>query len=145
MANHAPVFMHPGVQEVFDAYPVHVKQQMLQLRQLILDTAVNIAAVGELEETLKWGEPSYLTSVSKSGSTIRIDWKQRSPEHYAMYFNCQTTLVSTYREMYKDQLVFEGNRSVVFRLDEPLERDAVAHCIAMALTYHLDKKQQHNR
>lgn len=140
MAKHTNDIQHPGVQQVFDNYPAHVKPQMLQLRQLILDTADSIDGVGELEETLKWGEPSYLTSKTKSGSTIRIDWKPRSPHHYAMYFNCQTTLVSTFREIYSDQLVFEGNRSVVLKVDKALERDAVAHCIAMALTYHLDKK-----
>ncbi|MEM8487446.1 MAG: DUF1801 domain-containing protein [Bacteroidota bacterium] len=135
-------FQQPNVQAVFDQYPQDVQPKMLQLRQLILDTAAGMDEVGELEETLKWGEPSYLTSKTKSGSTIRIDWKSRAPGHYAMYFNCQTTLVSTFREMYADVLEFEGNRSVVFSLNAPLKTDAVRHCIAMALTYHLDKKQR---
>ena len=39
----------------------------------------------ELEETLKWGEPSYLV---KKGSTIRMDWKSKAPNQYAMYFKC---------------------------------------------------------
>lgn len=29
------------------------------LRQLILSTADSLEQVGELEETLKWGEPEY--------------------------------------------------------------------------------------
>lgn len=70
---------------------------------------------------------------------VRIDWKPRQPDAYAMYFICSTNLVSTFREIYSDQLVFEGNRSIVFNLDEEIQTDAVSHCVAMALTYHLDK------
>ena len=129
-----------AVKAVFEAYPEHVKPHMMALRQLIFDTASETKGVGELEETLKWGEPSYLTSASKSGSTIRIDWKDRQPNHYAMYFICHTNLVNTFREIYSDQLTFDGNRSIVFTLGEEVEVDAVAHCISMALTYHLNKK-----
>ncbi len=135
-------FINPDVKRVFDNYPAHVRPRMLALRQLVLDTAAGMEEVGALEETLKWGEPSYLTSKTKSGSTIRMDWKPRAPDSYAMYFNCQTTLVSTFRQIYSDQLAFEGNRSVVFQLADELEEDAVRHCIAMALTYHLDKKKR---
>ena len=35
------------------------------LRQLIFETAAATEVVGELEETLKWGEPSYLTPKTK--------------------------------------------------------------------------------
>ena len=45
----------------------------MKLRQLIFDVAAKTKDVGQLEETLKWGEPAYLTSESKSGSLIRID------------------------------------------------------------------------
>ncbi len=63
---------------------------------LIYDTASTIDAVGELEETLKWRELSYLTSKTKTGSTIRIDWKESQPEQYAMFFKCTSDLVSAY-------------------------------------------------
>ena len=132
-------FTNPAVQQHFDAYPIHVRKKMMTLRQLIFDTAADIEGVGKLEETLKWGEPSYVTSETKSGSTVRIDWKPRQPDAYAMYFICSTNLVSTFREIYSDQLVFEGNRSIVFKLEEEIHMDAVSHCVAMALTYHLDK------
>ena len=140
MENHTH-FSEAAVAAVFDKYPAHVRPRMLQLRQLIFDTAAGLEEVGELKETLKWGEPSYLTPKTKSGSTIRMDWKPRAPDTYALYFNCQTTLVSTFRQMYTDQLKFEGNRSVVFDLENPLPEAAASHCIAMALTYHINKKK----
>ncbi len=142
MINLKPAaFENQKVKEVFDRYPEHVRPYLLSLRQLILDTASETEGTGTLEETLKWGEPSYLTSQTKSGSTIRIDWKKRHADVYAMYFNCQTNLVSTFREIYSDELTFEGNRSIVFNLGNELPVDALTHCISMALTYHLNKRK----
>lgn len=132
-------FVNTAVAAVFDGYPDHVRPAMMALRRLIYRTAAETEGVGVLEETLKWGEPSYLTSQTRSGSTIRIDWKPRQPDVYAMYFICHTNLVNTFREIYADQLELEGNRSIVFRLDEDIPTEAVAHCVAMALTYHRNK------
>ncbi|WP_197081789.1 hypothetical protein [Paenibacillus sp. E194] len=57
------------VAAVFEHYPLHIQGKLFFLRQLILDTASETDGVGSVEETLKWGEPSY---VMKKGSTIRI-------------------------------------------------------------------------
>ena len=60
-----------AVAQVFEDYPATVRQRLLALRELILQTAATTAGVGKLEETLKWGEPAYVTAESKGGSTIR--------------------------------------------------------------------------
>ena len=130
---------NPAVEAVFEAYPPNLKKKLLILRQLIFDTASEIEGVGELKETLKWGEPSYLTAASGSGTTIRIDRKKDSETLYAMYVHCQTNLVETFRSRFHGQLQFEGNRSVVFSTDRDLPVEVVRMCIAMALTYHRDK------
>jgi hypothetical protein len=106
------------------------------LRELVFDTAADIDGVGEIDETLKWGEPAYLTARSKSGSTIRIDWKKSTPQQYAMYFNCRTTLVQTFRTMFPHDFRFEGNRAIVFGERDVVPLDALSLCIAAALTYH---------
>lgn len=123
---------HPQVQEKFQSYPDYMREKLLFLRRLIIETASDIEDIGELEETLKWGEPSY---VSKIGSTIRIDWKQKRPNRYAMYFNCQTKLVDTFREIYRNKFNFEGNRAIVFHEEESIAVDELRHCIALSLTY----------
>jgi Domain of unknown function (DU1801) len=92
-------FSCPDVAAKFDAYPAHVRPKLLKLRALILQTAATMEGTGGVEETLKWGEPAYLTK-NKSGSAVRIDWKKKTPNHYAMYFNCQTTLVETFRTIF---------------------------------------------
>ena len=66
---------NPQVAAVFNNYPEKMRERLLFLRQLILETAAITEGVGQLEETLKWGEPSYLTPTTKSGSTVRIAWK----------------------------------------------------------------------
>ncbi len=106
------------------------------LRQLILDTAAETEGVDEVEETLKWGEPSYL---SPSGSTVRIAWKKKTPDQYAIYFHCRTNLVDTFRELYSDRFRFEGNRAIVFFVNEELPIEELKHCIALSLTYHRRK------
>ena len=99
--NNPTGFADPAVDAVFAAYPKPLKARLLALRRLILDTAKKTEGVGVLEEALKWGQPSYLTTATKSGSTIRIDRVKASADQYALYFHCQTDLVATFRELYK--------------------------------------------
>ena len=115
----------------FASYPESVRSQMYRLRDLILSVAEE-ANLGPVSESLKWGEPSFQV---KGGSPVRIDWKPRFPEQYAVYFNCNTSLVETFRELYGDQLRFQGKRAIVLRLDEPFPEKMLAHCLAMALQY----------
>lgn len=129
-------FANAEVAVVFNSYPAPARKKLLALRELIFRTAAATPGVGELEETLKWGEPAYLTTKSKSGSTVRIAWKKARPDEYAMYFNCQTTLVDTFRTVFARELRFEGNRAIVFSTAETLPADAVVFCVAAALTYH---------
>ena len=127
------------VKQKFNSYPEHIKPKMESLRKLIYEVAENTDGVGELEETLKWGEPTYLTSKTQSGTTIRIDWKPKIPDQIGMYVNCKTTLISTFRSLFEDDMQFEGNRAIVFPVKKPIPRKQLMICIKMALRYHLDK------
>jgi hypothetical protein len=128
-----------AVEAVFSAYPRPVKEKLLVLRRLIFDTARATRGVGVIEETLRWGQPSYLTPETKSGSTIRIDQVKPSASEYAIYFHCQTNLVETFRELYPE-LRFGGNRSILLDTESKLPEAALRHCLALALTYHLNKR-----
>jgi hypothetical protein len=135
----------PKVQEAFSVFSPAVRKKLLLLRSLIFDTARQTEGVGELEETLKWGQPSYLTKTSKSGSTIRIGREKKTQGDFAIYFKCQTTLVATFRELYPDEFRFEGNRAILFNLNDKIPVHELSHCIALALTYHLNKKKQNKQ
>jgi hypothetical protein len=133
----------PGaaVPAMFDSYPKPVRAKLLALRKLILDTANTTQGVGRIEEALKWGQPSYLTSESKSGSTIRIDQVKAVPGQYAVYFHCQTNLVETFRELYP-KLRYSGNRTILLDARDKLPAAELRHCVGLALTYHLGKRKK---
>ena len=131
---------NPAVEAAFGAYPGRVRARLLALRRLILDTARATEGVGTLEETLKWGQPSYLTAETRSGSTIRIDQVKPAADQYAVYFHCQTNLVETFRELYPE-LHYGGNRSILLNAEEKLPEVSLRHCVALALTYHLRKRK----
>lgn len=124
---------NPAVAAVFDKYPPEHRSRMMVLRKLIYETAAKSTEIGALEETLKWGEPSYL---AKKGSTVRLAWKAKNPDQYGIYFQCQTSLVETFRELYSDQLRFDGNRAILFNSDESIPGEVVGHCISLSLNYH---------
>ena len=132
-------FENAEVAAIFQAYPDGLREKLLFLRRLIFETAAATEGVGRLEETLKWGQPSYVTAQTGSGSTIRIDRIKSARARYAMYFHCQTRLVATFREFYPKQLTFEGNRSILFDQSDAIPERELRHCVALALTYHRDK------
>lgn len=135
----AAAFSNTLVAAAYAAFPDAARRQLLLLRTLILETASNTEGVGILEETLKWGEPAYLTSVSKSGSTIRLGWNNKHPQQVAMYFNCKTTLVERFRTAFAKDFKFEGNRALLLEIEQPLLVDELRLCVHAALTYHCKK------
>lgn len=124
--------MNPEVKEKFDAYPDEIKSKLLAIRAAIFEVAEK-EKIGEITETLKWGEPSY---VSKKGSAIRMDWKPKSPDQFSVFFNCNTKLVDTFKEVHKDSFKFVGNREIVFSGTDRIPFQELKECISMALRYH---------
>lgn len=133
-------FQSAAVAQAFEAFPPAARRKLMALRELIFKTAAATPGVGELEEALKWGEPAYLTSQSKSGSTLRIGWNKKRPAQVALYVNCQTTLVDSFKTMFPNDFNYEGSRALVFDEAAMLPKDALAWCIAAALTYHARKR-----
>ena len=84
MSNPSPPYMEQESQSSINAYPKAVARRLEELRRLILETARETPGVGSVEERLRWGQPSFLTSQTGSGSTIRIDGFKNDPEKFAM-------------------------------------------------------------
>jgi hypothetical protein len=127
---------NPQVAQVFASYPEEIQSKVMSVRELIFETARDTEGVDKLEETLKWGEPSYVT---QGGSTVRVAWKNSAPDHYGVYFHCKTKLIDTFKELYRDKFRFEGDRAILFHKDEKIPVDELKHCIALSLTYHRRK------
>ncbi|XOV91492.1 MAG: DUF1801 domain-containing protein [Bacteroidota bacterium] len=122
----------PKVEQLFDNYPKAISKRLKILRQYIIDTA-EAEEVDQLKEVVKWGEPSYL---ARQGSTIRLGSVRNNPNQYAMYFICTTSLVTTFRMIYGEDLQFDGNRAILFNIDDQIPLNPLKHCIALALKYH---------
>ena len=127
------------VKAKFDSYPKSIRKKIHALRMLIIECAEECDHISELEETLKWGEPSY---IAKKGSTIRIDWKPKKPDQYAIYFKCTSKLVVTFREVFGDVFNYESNRAIVFSLEDSIPKAELKACIGSALNYHILKKEE---
>ncbi len=117
-----------------------VRAKLTEIRKLILSLPEKLDGVGPLLETLRWGQFSFLTFETGSGSTIRIDAIRANPKNYAIYFNCNTTLVDDFKQLYPKRFKFEGNRAIIFDVATPLPVDELRHCISLALTYHQRKQ-----
>lgn len=127
------VTTNPKVDAVFANYPAFVRDKMQKLRELVIETAEETTGVSELEETLKWGEPSFIT---KNGSTLRMDWKEKTPDQYAMYFQCTSRLVDTFRLVFDHTFQYEGKRAIVFQLNQKIPVNELKECIKASLIYH---------
>ncbi len=127
--------VNPKVQAAFDTFPVAARETAMILRDLIFDEAGQNDAVGVLEETLKWGQPAYLTSASKSGTTLRIGLPKSGG--CAIYAHCATTVISKYAETFAGLDMIEGNRAVHFATVGDVVPDRLRLLIRHALTYHL--------
>ena len=123
----------PGdVAGVFDRYPPAVATTLRNVRRLIFDVAGSMPGVGALAETLKWGEPAYLTQATGSGSTIRLG--RYEDARCAVYVNCRTNLIERFRQHSADA-VCDGRRALVLEAT-PVLPAYLADCIGMALVYH---------
>lgn len=130
--------MPPEVAAAFADYPEAIRAELLTLRELILATASETEGVGAITETLKWGEPAYLTSQTRSGSTIRIaPTNAKSTHDYAMFFICSTNLVNDFRAQFGDTFAYEGERAVLFNVGDVVPVEELRECVRQALTYHL--------
>lgn len=134
-------FQNLDVEALFATFPEQSRARLMALRARIFAVAAQHSEIGILEETLKWGQPSYLTEQTKSGTTLRIAPIKSEPEVVGMYVNCQTTLAATYRELYSGILNIEGKRCVRVGPETPVPSDEIDHCILLALTYHLNKRK----
>lgn len=125
------------VKRTFASYPDPVRTRLLVVRDLILVTADELDGVGAIQETLKWGQPSYLTPETGAGTTIRIAPTRRGSTHdYGLYVHCRTSLISTFRVMFGDVFDYERDRGLLFRTGDGLPTDELRQCIGLALTYH---------
>ena len=134
----SPPFADEKVEAAFDAFPKPERQRLLELRALIFETAESTDGVGALQETLKWGQPAYLTPETKSGSTIRLGVPKDGG--FALFAHCQTSIIGDFQALFPVEFTYDGNRAVRFATGEVPPADALKLLIKSALTYKMKRK-----
>lgn len=114
------------------------RHQVHELRALIVDAAAQVPSIGPLEESVKWGQPSFAPKRANVGSSVRIE--ERANGDHALMFICTTGLVDQFRDLYSDVLTFDGKRAIVLPQGAMPDREALQHCIQLALTHKLRKR-----
>ena len=126
--------MPAEVRAVFDAFAPQARTGLLQLRDLILAQAADMPQVGPITEALRWGQPAYLTSQTKAGSTLRLGVPKSGG--FALFVHCQTSLIADFRAVAGDRFRYEGQRAVLFARAGDLQPDLLALLIRRALGWH---------
>ncbi|MEP1766464.1 MAG: DUF1801 domain-containing protein [Sulfitobacter sp.] len=132
--THALTDPHPFA-DTLRSWPQQAQDQFIQMRAVIL-TAAQQADVGLVDETLKWGQPSWRPKRPRTGSTLRLNWQDNSPQTIALYVDCKSTISSTMRDIYPDEFKYESNRALRLPLGAALPDAALDHLARMTFTYH---------
>ncbi|TKZ21691.1 hypothetical protein FAP39_03565 [Shimia litoralis] len=125
------------VQAVVRSWPSAAQSHFYTLRDILWGVAAADPAIGHLSEALRWGEPSFLTKQSGSGTTLRISWSAKHPDDIGIYVICRTDMLEQVRSLYPDSFRYVGTRGAMLSLNSDIPEDAVAFCGQRAFTYHL--------
>ena len=79
------------VEAAFAAYDAELRQQLLDCRDLVFQVAAENSNIGPITETLKWGQPSYLTATTGAGTTPRL--AASSDGQPTLFVHCGTDLI----------------------------------------------------
>ncbi|PKA24535.1 hypothetical protein [Leptospira meyeri] len=119
----------------FNLTPV-MFDKFMEIRTWIYELSESDERIGEIEECLKWAEPSFLTPKTKSGSTIRIGKVDDS--EFSLYFNCKTTIAKEIAIEFPE-LNCDGRRALYFKTNQKLSKTKLIVCLKKALLYHKRK------
>ncbi|MGH1463908.1 MAG: DUF1801 domain-containing protein [Cognatishimia sp.] len=128
-------FLDQTVTEAFDAFPDQTRPGLLKLRDLILTEAQNLPQIGQVQEVLRWGQPSFITPKVKAATPLRLGTHKASS--FALFAHCQSSVISDYGLRFPGWDRLDGNRAVLFDDISDIEPFRLGTLIRHALTYHL--------
>jgi len=131
----SPPFDSADVAAAFARFPDAACPGLLALRNMIFAVAADTPGAGKLHETLKWGQPAYLTPETRAGSTLRLGVPKSGG--YAIYAHCRTTIIADFHALFADDFSYDGTRAVLFDAQSTPDTDKLRLLVASALTYHL--------
>ena len=126
-----PAISQP-VAAVFAGWPQPVRVRANRIRAIIYEVADETGS-GPVEETLKWGQPSF--SNGKAGTPLRLGHVPSDAMPLRLLAHCATTLIDQCRTRF-DELTYETNRAICLSDTAPLPETELKACIALAQRYH---------
>ena len=130
-----PAFCDQQVSTFFDLLDAESRRSLMEIRSLIFAEAASLPDPADVEESLKWGEPSYRLAGRNRGKAVRINRHKSGMGKIALFFHCRTGLVEQFREQLGDSVAFEGNRAVVLQGGPLLDTGIVRHLVHQAFSY----------
>ena len=127
-------FQNERMAPVFGAFDPEARAALEGLREMIFDVATGLTEVTGVEESLKWGQPSYAPK-PKTGTPIRLGVTKGGEA--TLFVHCQTTLVSDLEADNAHGLRTIDNRAVVLPLEGVADHPGLRGFVRAALTYHL--------
>lgn len=124
----------PAVKAALAGHDGDARAHILALRDLIYEVAETLP-VGRIDESLKWGQPSYTTADIKAATPIRLGVTKDGD--VAVLTHCQSTVMSDFRALAPQDMRFDGNRALLLDPAAPLPTEAIVPLIRAALTYRL--------
>lgn len=134
--DHNPVFHDPKIEAAFLSFSKRERDCLLRVRALIYQQSKRDDEIGNIIESLKWGQPSYDTA-PRTGTPIRLGLIKSAPDHVALFTHCQSNVMEQARLHYDADFTFEGNRALLIPLSCTLPEAALRHVIRIALRYRL--------
>lgn len=129
-------FADPNVEAAFRGFPEDVREDLLSLRDMIFDVAADTEGVDALEESLKWGQPSYRPK-ARFGTAVRLGvGKTGGP---ALLTHCQTRVMHDFRALFPDAFHYDGNRAIELTDATMGKAEELQLFVKSALTYRRDK------
>ncbi|RLJ60362.1 hypothetical protein BCF46_0560 [Litoreibacter meonggei] len=122
------------VAKAFAAMPDGIADILRKARLDILRIASTAEGIGPLTETLKRGEPAYLTNAPKTGTTLRLGL---IGGRAAVMVPCSTTILEDARAVFGELPEFSGKRGVILGG----EQQVFDYIVNAALSYHMRKRR----
>lgn len=130
-------FASAEVGHAFSLFSRAGRQRLLRVRQRIFDLAAGVEAVGAIQESLKWGEPSYVSTKRKCGTPIRL--RLAADDTFGLSVHCQTSIIAELKKAHPG-LRYDGSRSLLLPVAVEPPVEVIDQLIRLALTYHRNKR-----
>jgi hypothetical protein len=127
-------FQSLDVAAAYEMMPPSVRQKLLEIREEIFRLAEETPEIQGIDESLKWGEPSYRALPSGLGSSVRLNPHKRDDSSFGLFFICTSGLVNRFKAQFGERLSYDGQRALVFSLADRLPQEVLKACILQALT-----------